>query len=99
MSRNADGTLKKGAVLNPKGRPRGSLNKVSSDVRELISQYIENELANAGALLEKLEPKERLDILCKLLPYVMTKKKEEESQNDKVVTITFVDPKPNEIMP
>lgn len=95
MKRNRDGTIQKGTVLNPQGRPKGSLNKVSADVKELIREYVESELKNAGSLIEKLNPKDRLDILCKLLPYVMTKKKaEEEIPKNRIVTISFADPKP-----
>ena len=38
-NRDARGRLLKGCVLNPKGRPKGSPNKVSAEVREVFGEY------------------------------------------------------------
>lgn len=61
---------------NINGRPKGSLNKSTSETKELIQKIISNELDKLGAMLEKLEPKERIDAIAKLLPYILPKTSE-----------------------
>lgn len=75
-NRNKDGTIKKGVVLNPKGRPKGSLNRTTSELKEAIKTILDTELEKVQEHLEQLEPKERLDFMTKLLPYVMPKQSE-----------------------
>lgn len=74
--RNKNGTLKKGMVLNPKGRPKGALNKSTSEMKENIKAILESEFEKIDDHLAKLEPKERLDFIIKLLPYVVPKQTE-----------------------
>lgn len=74
--RNKDGTIKKGIVLNPKGRPKGSLNRTTSELKEAIKTILDTELEKVQEHLEQLEPKERLDFVTKLLPYVVPKQSE-----------------------
>lgn len=73
MERNKDGTIKKGIVLNPKGRPKGTPNKTTSELKEVIKTIIDDELEKINEHLEQIEPKERLDFIVKLLPYVVPK--------------------------
>ncbi|MET3730706.1 hypothetical protein [Moheibacter stercoris] len=89
MVRNKNGTVKKGTVLNPKGRPKGTPNKTTAELKELIKTFVESEIEEAENLLIELTPKERLDILCKLLPYVLPKQTELISDSDRTVTINF----------
>lgn len=53
------------------GRQKGSVNKVTRDLRFLIKDLIASEFDNIEESLEKVEPKERLDFLIKLLPYTL----------------------------
>ena len=55
------------------GRQRGTPNRITTRVREYVSEIIEMELDNVPKLLDQLEPKERLEILIKLLPYATPK--------------------------
>ena len=55
------------------GRVIGSLNHTSKEVRNIIKEYIDNELLNIEDLLNELQPRERLDFIIKLLPYVLSK--------------------------
>ena len=89
MVRNKNGQLTKGAILNPKGRPKGTPNKATAELKELIKTFVENEIEEVENLLIELTPKERLDILCKLLPYVLPKQTELISDLDRTVTINF----------
>lgn len=65
--------FKKGVSGNPKGRPKGSVNKVRSRVAEAISALLENNLEKFQENFDELEPKERIRILLKLLEFVLPK--------------------------
>lgn len=41
-----------------------------TDLRDSLKRVIQNELIQLPEQLEVLEPKERLNVLCKLMPYV-----------------------------
>lgn len=61
---------------NVNGRPKGSLNKSTTQTKEIIQKVISSELDKLGAMLEQLEPKERIDAIAKLLPYILPKTSE-----------------------
>jgi hypothetical protein len=61
---------------NP-GKPKGSTNKTTRETRELIERIVIEELSNIKQLLNELTPQERAFVICKLLPYVLPKPKEE----------------------
>ena len=65
--------MKKGKTNNPAGRPKGTPNKITKELRALFKNFISNELENLPELLDGLEPKDRLDVLIKLLPYALPK--------------------------
>ncbi len=44
---------------------------LTKDLRETIKKVMEKELLQLPDLLEKLDPKERLTILCKILPFTL----------------------------
>lgn len=78
MERNKNGTVKKGVVLNPKGRPKGSQNRNTTELKEVIKTILDSELDKIQKNLNQLEPKERLDFLVKILPYVLPKQSQIE---------------------
>ena len=43
------------------------------DLREVLKDIIQKEIENLPETLKALEPKERLNILCKLMPFVFPK--------------------------
>lgn len=55
------------------GRQKGTPNKVSGTVKEMINQAISNELQNLPKLLTQLEPKDKAEFIIKVLPYVLPK--------------------------
>ncbi|MDR1591892.1 MAG: DUF5681 domain-containing protein [Prevotellaceae bacterium] len=66
--------FQRGKSGNPKGRPKGSTNK-NSDFIEALEQcagdiLMVDEIKND---INQLSPKERLDFLVKILPYICTK--------------------------
>lgn len=58
------------------GRTKGTPNRTTKETKELLTKIVSNELDNVDKLLEQLEPKERLDAVIKLLPYIVPKQTE-----------------------
>jgi hypothetical protein len=73
---------RKGHTGNPYGRPKGTPNKVTIDLRQWVNTLIENNREQLEADLAKLEPKERWQLIEKLMQYVISKKKDEEAQGN-----------------
>ena len=53
------------------GRQKGSLNKSTSEIREKLFTIISNQFETFEKDLEKLTPKEKCDIIIKLMPYAI----------------------------
>jgi hypothetical protein len=58
------------------GRTKGTVNKTTAETKEILKNIVSVEIENINGLLDKLEPKERLDIIIKLLPYILPKQNE-----------------------
>lgn len=46
---------------------------LTSDLREKLKSVMQKEIEKLPETLETLEPKERINILCKLMPFVFPK--------------------------
>ena len=46
---------------------------LTKDLRNTLKDIIQNEISRLPESLEKLDPKERLNFLCKIMPYVFPK--------------------------
>ncbi len=55
------------------GRTAGTPNKVTSELRKTLKAIIAAELESLPVTLGELPPRERLDLLIKLLPFCMPK--------------------------
>ena len=55
------------------GRELGTPNKTTSELRKVLKYMVDDELQNLQDNINELEPKERIELLIKLLPYVMPK--------------------------
>ena len=55
------------------GRELGTPNKTTSELRRVLKHMVDDELQNLQDNINELEPKERIELLIKLLPYVMPK--------------------------
>ena len=65
--------VKKGMINNPIGRPTGSKNKVTVDLRKRINDFLNDNWETLEADFKQLEPKERLGFYEKLLQYGLPK--------------------------
>ena len=64
---------RKGQTGNPHGRPKGTPNKVTSDLRVWINDLLNNNRKQFETDLLKLEPHQRVSIIEKLLSYAIPK--------------------------
>ena len=55
------------------GREIGTPNKTTSELRKKLKHIVDDELQILQDNINELQPKERIDLLIKLLPYVMPK--------------------------
>jgi hypothetical protein len=55
------------------GRTAGTVNKTTKEIRTVLKDVINNELLNIETLLSELQPKERIELVIKLIPYVLPK--------------------------
>ena len=70
------------------GRTAGTVNKTTAETKELLQKIIEG-------MLNKLEPKERIDAVIKLLPYIVPKQQEIAIDSKPMIngiTVTIVHP-------
>ena len=58
---------------NPNGRPKGAVNKLTKELRTALKNVVADELEKIPELFEKLEPKDRLELLIKMLSYTLPK--------------------------
>lgn len=63
----------KGHTNNPNGRPKGTPNKITQDIRSWLTTVIDKNRKQMLKDLKTLEPKDRLQILEKLMQYVIPK--------------------------
>ena len=53
------------------GRQKGTPNRLTKELRTILKDILYNELEKIEELLESLEPKERLGLVIKILPFVL----------------------------
>jgi hypothetical protein len=61
--------------LNTKGRKPGAVNKTSKKTKELIANIVEENLEQVQKDIAGLKPSERINVVIKLLDYVVPKQK------------------------
>lgn len=62
------------------GRTKGTPNRNTAETKELLQTIVSKELDKLGAILEQLEPNERINAIAKLLPYILPKQNEVKAE-------------------
>ena len=70
------------------GREAGTPNKLTKEFKETLSNILSDEIEKLSETLQQLEPKERLDIIVKLLPYIAPKLQSIEYKDESVKNVT-----------
>lgn len=73
---------KKGQTGNPNGRPKGTPNKVTIEMKTWLAGLIDKNRRQIEKDLKKLEPKDRLVILERLMQYTVPKMQAVTAQID-----------------
>ena len=67
------GKFKKGVSGNVKGRPKGTRNRITCDMRAFVSNLLDDNREQIESDLAQLKPYERLSIFEKLMSYSLPK--------------------------
>lgn len=74
--------MEKGKTNNPNGRPKGTPNKITQDMRQWLSTVIDKNRRQIERDLKALEPKDRLQMLEKLMQYVIPRQQAVRAEVD-----------------
>jgi hypothetical protein len=55
------------------GREKGTPNRLTKEIRSVLKDVIFYEIENIEETLEQLEPKDRIELIIKLIPYALPK--------------------------
>lgn len=55
------------------GRTKGTPNKLTKELRTVLKNILYNEIEKIEDYLDLLEPKEKLETIIKLMPYILPK--------------------------
>ena len=58
---------------NFKGRTPGAVGKVTAEARQSLKLIFDDEIVHLRANLETLNTKDRIDVLIKLMPFILPK--------------------------
>ena len=65
--------LKKGMTNNATGRPKGTKNRISNDLRQSISDFLNLNFSTIKSDFEELTPKDRVKFYTDLLQFAVPK--------------------------
>ena len=74
----------KGKTNNPNGRPAGTQNKTTTEMKKILQQVIGKQLDNIEEALEEIredDPARYMDILSKFIQYVMPRQTQSDITN------------------
>ena len=65
----------------PKGRPTGTPNLISSNVKKIIAEIVENNLQTLQAELDQMKPTDKAKIIISLLEHISPKLRSVENND------------------
>lgn len=65
--------MEKGHTNNPNGRPKGQPNKITSEFKAVIKQFVEHNWQQVQADFDNMDAEQRTNFIVKLLPYILPK--------------------------
>ena len=67
--------FEKGESGNPAGRPKGSFNKTTKELRQMISDFLLENFEEIQQTFKELPPKEKVKLYCNLLAFALPRLK------------------------
>ena len=67
------------------GRTKGTPNRLTKEVRSILKEVLYDEISQLNKHFEELEPKVRIELLIKLMPYVCPKITSESHRLDEPI--------------
>lgn len=58
------------------GRKAGTPNKITGEIKEVLSEFLQKEINSLPEYFSAIEPKERLEVIAKLLPYILPRQQQ-----------------------
>jgi len=65
----------KGHTNNPNGRPKGSQNRITKELKSGIMSFLQNNWEGVQSDFDQLEPRDKLTFILKLLEYALPKQR------------------------
>ena len=64
--------FEKGESGNPEGRPAGSKNRSSEEIRAILLKFLENNIDSLQTMFDKLDPKDQVRLISVILRYTVS---------------------------
>lgn len=74
------------------GRKKGTPNKLTYETRQVLVNLVNHELENLPDLLKAMDPKDRVEVVTKLIPYALPKMVPQNPSNAEREGLEIVDP-------
>jgi hypothetical protein len=82
--------FKKGQSGNPFGKPKGAVNKTSKELREAITDFLENNFDKVIQDFDIMQPRERSKLFCDLLQYSLPKLQPAPSDSNETPNLPLI---------
>ena len=77
------------AAVKYVGRKKGTPDRLTKEVRTVLKELVFDEISQVQFHFEKLDPKDRIDLLTKLIPFVCSKIKSENHDLNEPLDFRF----------